>query len=148
MDFYNQAGFWAFLTAMVGTMRWLARVVYIYNQKNLMVKAKFDSSIEKLKSDNIDKAIASLKLTLGNIEPMVKLHEIKMGSLDASLKNIALYESNLKSMTDDLQISYKNFNTIVPKITASGQLLMDRMVKLETEIIEFKNGDIFVRTKK
>lgn len=155
MSFYNEPGFWtavatafSFLTAVVASIRWLLRVLYIYRQKNLLIKARLESSIEKLKSENIALAIEGLKKTIGHIEPIVQIHEVKMGTLEVSLKNIESLERNLAFLTDELKIGYKNFNIIVPKITASGQLLLDRVQKMETEIINFKNGDFMVRTKK
>lgn len=148
MAFYNEPGFWVFLTTFIGSIRWLARVFYLYKQRNLMVKAKFDSTIEKLKSDNIAKAIEGLNVTVEKIQSIIQIHEVKMGTLEVSLKNIESLERSLTLNTDNLKSSYDDFNRIIPKIAASGQLLLDRVQKIETEILKFQNGDIFVRTKK
>lgn len=148
MAFYNEPGFWVFLTTFIGSVRWLARVFYLYKQRNLMVKAKFDSTIEKLKSDNIAKAIEGLNVTVEKIQSIIQIHEVKMGTLEVSLKNIESLERSLTLNTDNLKSSYDDFNRIIPKIAASGQLLLDRVQKIETEILKFQNGDIFVRTKK
>lgn len=157
MDFYNQPAFWkavaaafAFLTAVVGAIRYLARVQYLYIQKNIMVKAKFDSSIEKLKSDNINMAIEGLKKTVGYIEPLLQIHETKMGAMEASIKIIQSLERQFQMSTDDLKVSYDNFARVIPKVTASGQLLLDRMIKIETELKVLKEGsaNVFVTTRK
>lgn len=155
MSFYNEPGFWgavaaafSFLTAVVASTRWLLRVLYIYRQKNLLIKARLESSIEKLKSENIALALEGIRKTIGHIEPIVQIHQVKMGTLEVALKNIESLERSLALQTDELKSSYENFNRIIPKITASGQLLLDRVQKMETEIINFKNGDFMVRTKK
>lgn len=157
MDFYNEPAFWkavaaafGFLSVVVGSIRYLARVQYLYIQKNIMVKAKFDSSIEKLRQDTILKTIEGLKETVNLIEPLIAKHEIKMGTLEIALKNIESLERQLTLQTDDLKISYENFARVIPKVTASGQLLLDRMIKIETEILKLKEGseNIYVTTKK
>lgn len=157
MDFWNEPAFWkavaaafAFLSAVVGSLRYLARVQYLYIQKNIMVKARFDSSIEKLKTDNINLTIESLKKAVGHIEPMLQIHEAKMVGMEASIKTIQSLERQFKDSAEDLKISYDNFARVIPKVTASGQLLLDRMQRIETQILELKegSGNFFVTTKK
>jgi hypothetical protein len=150
MAFYNEPGFWAFLTTMIGSIRWLSRVIYLYVERTNERRAKLELSLENIKADNSYKTLSGLAQAMATIMPMVKHHEELVQNLEKSIQGVKLVEQGLMNVVAPLNEQYAKFNTIVPKMTASLQLAVDEISKMKTEILVLKRGsdNVFVTTKK
>lgn len=138
-------GFWGpaftFLTALVGASRWLLKVTFVYSQKANVQKARLDSDVQRMKDDHLQKTLLALKEIVDRILPVIEAHTKKLEDIDR-------IHTDTIAMMSDLKTQYSTFHMKIETVHAGGNLLMNRLDKIETEIIDLKNGNILVRTKK
>lgn len=150
VPFYNSPGFWGFLTALVGSVRYLLRVAHVYISRQN--KEKFDQNIkvENIHADTTNRTLKGLNDAMNQIIPMVKHHEEVVKNLEKSCQMVGMIEGNLTKMFEPLKTQHEEFLRIVPKMTASWQKLVDEFADLKTEVQVLKkgSGNVFVTTKK
>jgi len=134
---FHDGPFWVFMTTLVGAIRWLVKVIYVYKMKHTIFKNQMEM-----------KVVDTLKKVVEDIKPMIERHEASIGKLEVSIQNMAVIYSNMTEMMASLQKNYEAFESRMSKVSEGANIVMDRVRAMETEIINFKNGNIFIRTKK
>lgn len=152
MELPRDSGFWGpaftFLTALVGSIRWLLRVIFSYRQRTNLHKAKLDADLQKQNYDNTQKTILSLKAVIDQIKPIVEAHSEKLESFNASFEEMKKIETAAVQMMKELKIQYGEFHSRITNANAGGQIVMKKLNHLETEITNLKNGHILIANKK
>lgn len=152
MDFLKDPRFWGpmfgFLTALMGFVRWLLRVAFVYRQKADLNKAHLDSSVEKMKTDNAIRLATTLKETIDKMKPTIEQHSIVLEGFKHSFDLMIAIEADATKMMKDLKVQYGNFTSEIMKFSAIGDGLLGRMKNIETEVEILKSGNLFIRTKK
>lgn len=123
MNFFNQPAFWTFLVATFSGLFALLKVNAIYKGRLLVIKAKFEASVEKLKADNIQKALDGL----AEIKPMVLRHEVLMRDLENSTKMVGMIEKEMTAQFGTLSHQYEEFQRKLQNVTISFQTTIDRV---------------------
>lgn len=141
-------GFWAFLGVLGGGVRYLIRVIFISKSKTNREKASLDASVERIKADTAIKIATSLKEVVDKIKPLVEQHELAISQLNHSIIQAGGIEKDMTKMMLTLQVYYDNFQSRMNQVHAGGELIKDRLEKMETEIKQMKNGNVFIRNKK
>ena len=147
-QFTHDPSFWAFLTAVIGSIRWLMRVAYISTKKNNMEKAKLDSSVEAMKANNTIKLVGILQDTVGQMKPTIAEHSRLLEGFRHSFDLMTTIEGEATNMMRELKIQYGNFASEMMKFNAIGDDILGRMKKIETEVTILKSGNLYVQTKK
>ncbi len=124
VSFYNEPGFWAFLTALIGSTRWLSRVIYLYVERSNKNKAELDLSVEKVKADNLQKGIDCLKAVTSKHEEAIK-------RLEESIKMVSVIEKGLNTMSLELNKNCEDFQRKITNVTVSFQKTIDRVDAIE-----------------
>jgi hypothetical protein len=144
MDLFHDAGFWGFLTTVIGAARWLMKVAYAYRLRS--EREKHSYSMELLKG---------LDATVKAIRPVVESHTKIINSFQATAQEITNAEVRIlkcvgdsTAMMNELKVQYGNFKDVAQKSEAVSLTLIKEIEGIKTEIIQLKNGNIFVRTKK
>ena len=58
-------------------------------------------------------------------------------------------EANLEiDIMEILHNYYEEFKTQITRVQAGGSLIKDRLDKIESEVLQMKSGNVYVRTKK
>lgn len=140
-DIVRDPAFWAFMTALVGSIRWLARVFYLYRRDNITKKYQLEASIERLKTDNAFKILSELK-------EVVNKHELLICELNASVKEMSKTQVNMTGIMKTLSSQYIEFQNRMTNVSSGASLVMDKVKSIETEVLEMKSGNYFIRTKK
>lgn len=161
MEFTKDPGFWVFLTALVGVVRWLLKVTFVYLARSQEKKAKLENdnnvnnarlmtSVEMLKMDNTVKLVGILKQTMDEIKPVLTEHSEILSGFRASFDLLQTVESEATNMMMELKTQYASFNKEVARFNLIGDNLMGRMKAIETEILELKkgSGNVYVTSKK
>lgn len=131
MDFYTEPTFWTFMGTAIASLFGLIKFYFIHQDRSNEGKAKLNMSVERFKADNIQKSIDYLNGVVARIDPMVLKHEAIVTELDKSVKMVGMIEQNLSSMFRSPQSQYEGFEGRVTKMTASYQLLVDRVDALD-----------------
>lgn len=133
VNFYTEPAFWAFLTASVSSIFGLIRMAFVYYGRSQERGAKLSMSVERFKADNVQKSLDYLNGVVARIEPLVTKHEDAVKALDETTKMVAMVEKNLTAMFRSLQSQYEGFEGRITNITASYQLLVDRVDALNKD---------------
>ena len=147
-QFTHDPSFWAFLTAVVGSVRWLLRVAYISTKKNNLEKAKHDSLVEAMKANNTVKLVSILQETVGQMKPTIAEHSRLLEGFRHSFDLMTTIEGEATQMMKELKVQYGNFASEMMKFNAIGDNILGRMKAIETEVTILKSGNIYVQTKK
>lgn len=131
MAFYNEPAFWTFLGTTFAGFFGVIKFYFVHQDRTNESRAKQNMSVERFKADNIKKSVDYLMDVQGRLEPLVLKHEAIVGELDKSTKMVGMIEQNLTSMFRELQSQYEGFESRVTKMTASYQLLVDRVDTLD-----------------
>lgn len=129
MEFYTQPAFWALITSLFG----LLKMFFVYYEKSQEKGAKLDMSVERFRSDNIQKSVDYLNGVMSRIEPMVTRHEALAKNLEESAQMVSVIEKGLRQMMGDLSKQCEGFENRITKITSSFQLLVDRVDKIDKD---------------
>src|ERR1700677_4953392 len=109
MNFYNEPSFWAFLTASVSSIFGLIKMFFVYYERSQENAARLSASVERLKGDNILKALACLDEFRAKIDPIVARHEVLMKDLENSVKMTGIIEKGLTGQFATLSNQYEGF---------------------------------------
>lgn len=137
-----------FLGTCVGSIRYLLRVGFVYRQRNNTQKATLDMTVEKFKSTEAGKLVLSLKEAVDKIQPLVLEHAKRLESFASSVIEVKQVEMNMVALLKDTRLEYSNLKAKLENVQAGGKEILNKMKTIETEVIEMKSGNIFVRTKK
>jgi hypothetical protein len=129
------------MVALVGSMRFLGVAYFKYAEKRMEKQAELDSSVEKVKLDTAIQITTSLKGVVDSIIPIVHQHGEDIGELK-------IIHEKTNTMMSELSLQYESFQHNVAALNQGTTMALSRIKGIETEIIEMKSGNIFVRTKK
>lgn len=146
--FYNDPGFWGFMTAIVTSFFGMIRMAFIWAERKDVKKAKLDLSVENIKSDNAIKVLSQLRDSVAAIIPVVARHEDVVVKLESTVQVVRETEINLTKLIEPLNFQYAEFNRNVPVLTEHINSSLKEMSDIKTEIIEMRKGFLFVTTKK
>ena len=107
---------------------------FVYYEKSQEKGARLDMSVERFKADNIQKSVDYLNGVVSRIEPLVVKHEALMIDLDNSTKMVGMIEKELTGQFATLSRQYEGFETRIVKTTASFQLLVDRVDRMDKDL--------------
>lgn len=138
----------SFLGSVMVGLFGLIKAYFFSKDKSDLKKAKLDASIERLKADNTIKLIEYLKETVDKIKPLVEHHERVVSGLNGTILKFEKGEMYLTDMMLSLKIQYDNFNSRMDKVVAGGDLITDKIKKLESDVSFLKSGNVFVKNKK
>ena len=144
----HDTNFWGFLAAIIAAVRWLIRVIFIARHRTNLEKAKLDTSVEHLKTDNAIRLATVLQLTVDQMKPTIAEHSKILTGFQHSFDLMLTAETEATRMMKDLKVQYGNFTSEIQKFNAIGDTLLGRMKSIETEVEVLKSGNLWVRTKK
>jgi predicted nucleic acid-binding Zn-ribbon protein len=147
---FREPAFWAFSTACVGCIRWLARVFYLYAEKKIKAKADAESGSEKIKSDYAVQTVTAIKGVVDSLLPVIERHESTLLKIDSSIKDLTAIHQKTDQMMSELNLQYEGFQSRMNQVNKGAELVMDKIKSIETEIVELKkgSGNVFVTQKK
>ena len=146
-DFGDQLLAW---TAVAGLIRWLLRVVFLYEQKSSLKRAQLETSVEQLKSANSVRLISALQLAVDNMKPTLQEHSRLLEGFRHSFDLMQATEVGATELMKELKIQYGNFASELLKFNSIGEDILGRVKSLETEVVILKqsSGNIYIRDKK
>lgn len=134
MNFYNEPNFWVFMTTFWGGVFGSIKLHYFWKDRSNKKNADLNMSVERFKSDYINKSIDFLNDSISEIKPIVARHEVLMKDLENSTKMVSIIEHEMKKMIADLSHQYEGFNTKIVNVTVSFQKVLDKVNDLDKEI--------------
>ena len=148
MALIHDTNFWGFLAAVLAGARWIIRVIYISRHKTNIEKAKLDTSVENMKTNNAIRLAEVLQLTVDQMKPTIAEHSRLLGGFQHSFDLMLTAETEATRMMKELKVQYGNFTSEIQKFTSIGDSLLGRIKGIETEVEVLKNGFLFIRNKK
>ena len=138
--------FWGFMGALMVFIRYSMKINYLYKVRADREKAdnqmKVITALNDLVENKLMPAIKNLDDLMNyKVLPAIEKHE-------KALSDAAVMYSNTAEMMGGLKKQYDNFETRMANVTAGAGLIVKRLEAIETEVIDMKNGNVFVRTKK
>lgn len=130
MALITHPAFWTSIASLFG----LLKMFFVYYEKSQEKGARLDMSVERFKADNIQKSVDYLNGVVSRIEPLVVKHEALMIDLDNSTKMVGMIEKELTGQFATLSRQYEGFETRIVKTTASFQLLVDRVDRMDKDL--------------
>jgi hypothetical protein len=147
----HDTNFWGFMAAVIAAARWLIRVVFISRHKTNIEKAKLDSSVERLKTDNAIRLATILQATVDQMKPTIAEHSKILTGFQHSFDLMMSVEGEATHMMKELKIQYGNFTNEIQKFNSSNvDAILGRVKNIESEIKVLKegSGNVFITTKK
>lgn len=134
MTFYNEPGFWAFMTALVTSLFGLLKLGFIYLERSNEKQAALSKSVEQFKSDNIQKSVDCFTDFMTQTKPLVSKHEEMMKDINNSIQMISTIEKGLTSMSAELKSQRDEFQQKLVNVTISFQKTIDRVDGFEKKL--------------
>ena len=107
---------------------------FVYYEKSQVNGANLSASVERLKSDNIQKSVDCLNGFMARIEPLVLKHEVALKEVNEAIVHIGIIEKGLRVMVGDVQKIHEDFKAKIITTTASFQLLVDRVDAMDKQL--------------
>lgn len=129
MELITHPAFWTSIASLFG----LVKMFFVYYEKSQVNGANLSASVERLKADNIQKSVDCLSGFMARIDPLVLKHEIMLKEVNDAILHIGIIEKGLKGMISDVSAIHEDFKTKIINTTASFQLLVDRVDKIDRD---------------
>lgn len=151
------ASIFGFLTACVVSLRWLMKCLYEYIRKAQLAKGEIDSRTEKLKAAFMASAIEDLQnIVSQKIVPVVREHTSELKAFKIYFDKLTNHHQMLATLVHDAQgvsQSAKDYFELQQQklnaIQAGGNLISERIEKVEQDVVKLKGGVItYTRDKK
>lgn len=158
MNPFHDISFWAglfsFLGSLIASSKWLIRGYFVSKQKSAQLQAHLDMGLEKFKATEAGKFMVILKESVDQIIPVMESHSkliadhtSMVATLERSVKTMSLAQEEMREMMKTLKIQYDNFQSRMNSVTVGGEMVMEKLKGIETEVLHLKSGNIFIKTK-
>jgi prophage DNA circulation protein len=128
--FFSNPAFWASVASLFG----LLKMFFVYYEKSQVNGANLSASVERLKADNLQKSADTFNGFMARIDPLVLQHEVALKEIKDAILHISVIEKGLRGMVNDVQAIHEDFKAKIITSTASMQLLIDRVNKMDQDL--------------
>src|ERR1039458_6641224 len=131
MELFHDAGFWCFLTAIVGAARWLMKVAYSYRLRS--EREKHSYSMELLKG--LDSAVKAIRPVVENHTKIINTFQATAQEITNAEVRILKCVGDATAMMTELKLQYGNFKDVAMKSESISLSLIKEIDGIKTEII-------------